>query len=160
MVYQGIFTHDNLKSLLSMTEGSVSRGEDIGFKKKAVNVMVELLQNICNHAHSPKTDSSGKPGILIISTNTKGCYISSGNYILTDWVQAIKNKIELINSLDEGALENLYSETISKEHDQLQKGAGLGFMDIRMKSGHSIESTFVACSNSISFLAINTFIAF
>lgn len=160
MVYQGIFTHENLKSLLTMTEGSVRNGEDISFKKKAVNVMVELLQNICNHAHSLKSDSTGKPGILIVSSNNKGCFISSGNYILSNRVAAIKNKIDLINRLSSEELENLYSETIMKEQEPEEKGAGLGFIDIKMKSGHAIDYTFVACSDSFSFLALNTFITF
>lgn len=160
MIYQGIFTHDNLKSLLTMTEGSVGRNEDIGFRKKAVNVMVELLQNICNHGWSPDKNTVGKHGILVVSMYQKGCLISSGNYIQNSNVELLKNKINSVNSLSEEELEKLYSETIIKEEEPGQKGAGLGFIDIKMKSGHNIDYTLVACSDSFSFLSVNSFITF
>lgn len=160
MVYQGIFTHENLKSLLTMTEGSVSRNDDISFKKKAVNVMVELLQNICNHGWSPDPDAVGKHGILVVSMLSEGCLISSGNYIQNSGVDALKEKINQINRLNSSELEDLYSETIMKEEVPGQKGAGLGFIDIKMKSGNNIDYTIVACSNSFSFLSVNSFIAY
>lgn len=160
LIYQGIFTHENLKSLLTMTEGSVSKNEDVAFKKKTVNVMVELLQNICNHASSPNKDAVGKHGILIVSSNDKGCCISSGNYIDNSKVSALKQKIDLVNTLNDSQLEDLYSETIMKEQEPGQKGAGLGFIDIKMKSGNNIDYTIVSCANAYSFISINAFIAF
>lgn len=160
MIYQGVFTHDNLKSLLTMTEGSVHREDNISFKKKAVSIMIELLQNICNHGAIIKPDSLGTPGILIVSTTQSGCCISSGNYIENEKVSIIKNKIELVNRLTKSELEDLYAETIVKEHEPHQKGASLGFIDMKLKSDHNIDFTPVACSGDYTFICINTFISF
>lgn len=158
MVYQGIFTHENLKNLLTMTEGSVGKHDHVTLKRKAVNVMVEMLQNICNHGAVVNSNLAGTPGILVISTFGHGCCISSGNYIENYKVATIKNKIELINSMNVVELENLYSETIMKESLPEEKGAGLGLIDIKLKSGNNIQMTPVKCNDKLTFLSINVFI--
>lgn len=160
LIYQGVFTHENLKSLLTMTEGSVSRNEDLAFKKKTVNVMVELLQNICNHASNPNKNAVGKHGILIVSSTAQGCCVSSGNYVENNEIESLRNKLNLVNSLNEVQLEELYATTIEQEQEPGQKGAGLGFIDIKMKSGNNIDYTIVSCANAYSFLSINAFITF
>jgi hypothetical protein len=160
MIYLGIFTHDNLKSLLSMTEGSVVKPENVAFKRKAVNVMIELLQNICNHASSIDPAMEGKPGILVVSTSEKGCRIISGNYITNGTIAGLKNKIDTVNSADEKKLEDLYTDIIMREQEPGQKGAGLGFIDIRMKTGSQIDYTFKQVNENFSFISITVFISF
>lgn len=159
MVYQGLFTHENLKSLLSMTEGSVSKTE-VGIKRKAVNVMVELLQNICNHGSAIDSDKQGIPGILVITTNEKECCVMSGNYISNDKVQKLKAKIDKANSCSEHELEEIYSEEIFKEHEPGQKGAGLGFIDMRMKSSGKIDYAIIDFNDKFSFLSVSVPIPF
>jgi coenzyme F420-reducing hydrogenase delta subunit len=160
MIYLGIFTHDNLKSLLSMTEGSLVKPENIAFKRKAVNVMIELLQNICNHASSIDPNMEGKPGILVVSTNEKGCRIISGNYITNSTLPTLQSKIDKVNTSNEKELDDLYSEIIMREQEPGQKGAGLGFVDIRMKTGSQIEYTSVTVNENFSFISITVFIPF
>ena len=51
LVYEGEFTQDITKSVLSMAERNMdSFGEQSSVKRKVFNVMVECLQNICKHA--------------------------------------------------------------------------------------------------------------
>jgi hypothetical protein len=159
MIYQGIFTHDNLKSLLTMTEGSVAKN-DIAFKRKAVNVMVELLQNICNHAGTITPEIEGKPGMLVVSTTEKGCNIMSGNYIDNATLPLFTAKVDKVNACNDGELDDLYTEIIMKEHEPGQKGAGLGFIDMRLKSGSQIDYTSKEINNDFSFISITVFIPF
>ncbi|HSY61943.1 MAG TPA: SiaB family protein kinase, partial [Cytophaga sp.] len=159
MVYQGLFTHDNLKSLLIMTEGSVARTE-VAFKRKAVNVMVELLQNICNHGSAIVPDSQGIPGILVVTTNLEGCTVMSGNYISNDKLERLQTKIDRINICEENELEEIYMEEIMKEHVPGQKGAGLGFIDMRMKSSNKIDYSIIDFDANFSFLSVSVSIPF
>lgn len=160
MIYQGVFTHDNLKSLLTMTEGSVTKADNVSFKRKAVNVMIELLQNICNHAATPDGSGEGKPGILVVSGNDKGFGIMSGNYITTNTVEAFRNKVDRVNKSNIDELNDYYSEIIMREQEPGQKGAGLGFIDIRMKTGSQINYSVTEINKEISFISITVFIPF
>ncbi len=159
MIYQGFFTHENLKSLVAMTEGSVANS-DTSFKRKVANVMVELLQNICHHGGKPNPLQEGTPGILLISVNNNNCTVHSGNYIANSTIPVLRSKLELINVSKEQELENLYSETIMKEHEPGMKGAGLGFIDIRMKSGNKIKYDFIDFNENYSFLSVSVSIGF
>ena len=159
MIYQGIFTHDNLKSLLTMTEGSVAKN-DLAFKRKAVNVMVELLQNICNHAGTLTPEKEGKPGMLIVCTTPDGCNIMSGNYISNSTIKNFTDKVDRVNKCSETELEELYTEIIMKEHLPGEKGAGLGFIDMRLKSSNKIDYSVTEINADFSFISITAFIPF
>ena len=161
MVYQGQFTHDNLKSLVTMTEGSVARTE-VEFRKKAANVMVELLQNICNHGAVPKDDgiTQGVPGILVITTEATSCSIMAGNYINKENIGMLTAKIDRANNTPIEKLDDIYQEEIMKDHDPSQKGAGLGFIDMRMKSSNKIEYGLVDFDGNFSFLSVSVSIPF
>ena len=51
LVYEGEFTQEITKSVLSMAEKNMETlNEEVGIKKKVFNVMVECLQNICKHS--------------------------------------------------------------------------------------------------------------
>lgn len=160
MVYQGQFTHDNLKSLVTMTEGSVARTE-VEFRKKAANVMVELLQNICNHGGVPAGENTqGVPGILVITTETTNCSVMAGNYISKDKIGKLSAKIDKANNTPFKELDDIYQEEIMKDHDPGQKGAGLGFIDMRMKSSNKIDYSLVDFDSNFSFLSISVTIPF
>jgi hypothetical protein len=160
MIYQGIFTHDNLKSLLSMTEGSVAGSDDLAFKRRSANVMVELLQNICNHASKLNEAEEGKPGMIVVSSDPNGFKITSGNYVDAASSKILCEKIDAVNSANEETLEAMYAETIIKEFEAGQKGAGLGFIDMKMKSKHNIDYTLLPFKDNFSFITIAVLIPF
>lgn len=159
MVYQGQFTHDNLKSLLTMTEGSVARTE-VEFRRKAANVMVELLQNICNHGSVPSGNGQGVPGVLVITSDVDGCSVMAGNYISKDKVAKLSAKIDKANNCELSQLEDIYQEEIMKDRDPSEKGAGLGFIDMRMKSSNKIDYRLVDFDTNFSFLSVSVSIPF
>ncbi|MGZ3930166.1 MAG: SiaB family protein kinase [Bacteroidia bacterium] len=160
MIYQGVFTQDNLKSLLSMTEGSVAGSDNVVFKRRAANVMVELLQNICNHAACPDNCEEGKPGMIVVSTSNGGFSITSANYIGNQTKDQVCSRIEKVNAASDTELEDLYSDVILKEQEAGQKGAGLGFIDMKMKSGNKILSSVIPHNDLFSFISISVFIPF
>jgi hypothetical protein len=158
MVYQGVFTQENLRNLITMTEGSVSKNESIGYKKKVFSIMVEMLQNICNHSSRPDEKLAGNPGIIVVSTKDEGSYLYSGNYIENENIEVLSDKINRVNNSTTEELEELYNETILLDHTPEQKGAGLGFIDIKMKSGSDIQYTVEPFNENYSFFTLTSFI--
>ncbi|MGE0569374.1 MAG: SiaB family protein kinase [Bacteroidia bacterium] len=159
LIYQGFFTHDNLKNLLIMLEGSVNKGE-LAYKKKATNIMIELLQNICHHGANPEQKTNGIPGIIMVASNHDGFYVMSGNYIKNEFIDKLKSKIDKINGASLKELEDIYSEEIMKDEVPGQKGAGLGFIDIRLKGGNEIDYSIVDFNVNFSFLSVSVFVPF
>lgn len=159
LVYQGLFTHENLKSLLTMTEGSVSQTAVV-IRRKAANIMVELLQNICNHGSALSNDQQGIPGILVVCSSNHQCSVLSGNYIHKDKFEQLSAKIDRANNCKLEELEEIYTEEIMKDTEPGQKGAGLGFIDMRMKSSNKIDYSIVDFNSNFYFLSITVTIPF
>src|SRR4051812_36213153 len=111
LIYEGDFTQETTKSILSMTERNLeSSGEESGIKKRIFNVMVEALQNIVKHSDEAKegTDTNHHAAIFLIGHEKSQYSIMSGNPIKTANIPSLKNALERINSLDKDGLKELY----------------------------------------------------
>lgn len=155
--FQGQFKHENVTGLLSMVEGSAYINENQAFKKTSVSIMIELLQNISYHAVG-LNNSEDRPGLFMVSDSNNVCSLITGNYVESSKVEELKNKIKLVNALNIDEMEQLYLETIVLEQSEQTPGAGLGFIDIRIKSRNKIEVETVPSINDKTFLIIKTFI--
>ena len=157
--FQGQFRHENVRSLLSMAEGSMYLAEKFSFKKASVAIMIELLQNISYHAAGIH-NTEERPGLFMVADNNNVCSLITGNYIENSKIEALVSKIDFVNSLDNDAIEKLYLETILLEQDEQKTGAGLGFIDIRIKSKNKIEIEMVPYINDKTFVIIKANISY
>ena len=159
LIYQGQFTHENLKNLLSMTESSVVSGDNLAFKRKSVNIMIELLQNISHHGARPDPSREGRPGILVVSYRDGTCLLSAGNYVDHEQENKLKVKLDEVNVAGERKLDKLYAEIIMREDEVGAKGAGLGFVDMKMKSGMKLDYEMIPVNEQFSFFTLQVRIA-
>ncbi|MBL0047668.1 MAG: hypothetical protein IPP32_06175 [Bacteroidetes bacterium] len=156
LFYHGLFGHENLKSLLKMTAGSTFENENVTFKKTSMALMIELLQNICFHGVSKNNNSDEKPGIFMVADSAENCSLLSGNYIKNSCVEKISNRIQELNAMGLKELNRLFLDVLLKETQENTRGAGLGFIDVRLKTGNPIEMDITPYSEELSFLLIKT----
>jgi hypothetical protein len=157
LVYEGEFTQEITKSVLSMTERNLeSVGEESNIKRKVFNVMVECLQNICKHADAAETKVEEKGAVFMIGKEDGNYVITSGNYIMNDQVSKLNEKLMHINSLDKDGLKTYYKELIKSSELSDKGGAGLGFVDIARKSGSKLEFDFEKVNDQYSFFSFKT----
>jgi hypothetical protein len=158
LVYEGEFTQEITKSVLSMAERNMdSLGEESSIKRKVFNVMVECLQNIVKHGDDFEEDIVGKnKAIFIIGKNDNLYEITSGNPVKNETAEKLKEKLEHINSLDKEGLKTLYKEIIKNNKLSDKGGAGLGFVDMARKSGRPLEFVFTPIDDQSSFFSLKT----
>jgi hypothetical protein len=157
LVYEGEFTQEITKSVLSMTERNLeSVGEESSIKRKVFNVMVECLQNICKHADTFEASKEEKGAVFMIGREDGNYVITSGNFIMNDQITGLKGKLDHINSLDKEGLKGYYKELIKSSELSDKGGAGLGFVDIARKSGHKLEFDFEKVNEDYSFFSFKT----
>ena len=158
LVYEGEFTQEITKSVLSMAERNMdSMGEESSIKRKVFNVMVECLQNICKHAdeYDPNSQLSNK-AIFMIGKQEGEYVITTGNPIQNQKVAFLNDKLQQINSLDKEGLKALYKDIIKNGDLSERGGAGLGFVDMARKSGQKLEFGFEPMSDNWSFFSLKT----
>src|ERR1022692_3780550 len=95
LAYRGFFSQEITKALLAGTEKKLLlEGVDSTIKKKVFNVMVECLQNICKH----EDDLSSS--LFMIGKLLDDYVLYSGNIIMQNKKQSLRNKLEAINSMN------------------------------------------------------------
>ena len=156
LVYQGDFTQESTKSILSMAERNLdSSGEDSSIKRKVFNVMVEALQNIVKHTDELiDGQTRSHAAIFLIGKQANRYSIMSGNPVRKSNVDKLKKNLEHINGLDKDGLKELYKEIIKNTTISEKGGAGLGFVDMARKSGGKLEFEFPEMNTEYCFFCL------
>ncbi len=159
--FKGDITKDLLSSIYQIIENRLEHdAEDQKRKKKFYHVLVECLQNMYHHMESLKEipNEGGKQAASAIFTicrsNDGGYKILTGNFILTENVEGLKERIEYINNLDPVSLKAYYLEKLNSNELSDKGGAGLGIIDIARKSGNRIEYDFEEVNTPYSFFTL------
>ncbi|MCB0489012.1 MAG: SiaB family protein kinase [Cyclobacteriaceae bacterium] len=162
LIYEGDFTQETTKSILTMAERNLeSSGEESTIKKRIFNVMVEALQNIVKHSDETECPERGRhhSAIFLIGNEQSRYSIMSGNPIRKENMPGLKASLEKINSLDKEGLKELYKEIIKSTTLSDKGGAGLGFVDMARKSGEKLEWSFVDVDAESAFFCLKVNIA-
>lgn len=162
LVYEGEITHQITKAFTSLTESNMAKEEESGtVQRKVFHVMVECLQNISKHADDFATNDylySGR-GIFMVSKGETEYTVTTGNALENNKIDDLKKMLEGINNLEKEELNELYKKQIKEGRLSEKGGAGLGFIDIRRKTGKRLEYHFLPISENISFFLLTSTIS-
>lgn len=147
IVYHGKVTQATIDGFSAMTQEELSeKKENKVVSKRVYHVMIEALQNICKHADSTSEDSSdslehglAKEGIFLIGDNESEYFVTTGNQISMNNAIRLRNMLDKINSMDKEQLKELYRTTMETTGISSKGGAGLGFIDMKKKTGTEYE---------------------
>jgi hypothetical protein len=170
--FKGAITSELLTSILQIMETKLDNLDEAPkTKKKVFNVLVECLQNLYHHiedtpAHAvANTNGAEKPmstsllnersAIFMIGREEEYYSIITGNFIQTDQVDNLKEKLDLINGMDRDELKAFYKSVLNNGEMSEKGGGGLGMIDIARKSGQRLEYSFMSVDEQNSFFSLN-----
>ncbi len=156
--YSGIFNQENLVSLLGIIEKQM-KGTAIT-KIKTFNVMVEMLQNLVKHAdHFQLNQVVGNHGIFFITEDTEKFILTTGNYIKNEKVNGLANHLFHVNALDPKGLNAFYNKNLMNvEREKKRLGAGLGIIDMRLKSQDKLDYNFEKIDEYFTFFTLRIYV--
>lgn len=155
LVYQGHFTQETTKSILTMAERSLeATEEDPAIKRKVFSVLVESLQNIVKHNDDVSEGIHKQRAIFLIGRESDRYTIMSGNPLHKRRMGELKSTLDRINTLDKEGLKDLYRDIIQDTTISEKGGAGLGFVDMARKSGEKLGYDFPEMSEDFSFFCL------
>jgi len=162
LVYEGEITHQITKAFTSLTESNMAKEEESGtVQRKVFHVMVECLQNISKHADDFAASDylfAGR-GIFMVSKGEAEYSVTTGNAIDNSKRSYLTEMLEKINSLDKDELNEMYKKQIKEGQLSDKGGAGLGFIDIKRKTGQPLEYHFLPINDNISFFLLTSTIS-
>ena len=170
--FKGEISSELLTSILHITETKLDRmQEEPKIKKKVFNVLVELMQNLYHHIDEMKAaapvvtevvsdeNNESKAAILMIGKEGNNYYILTGNHILNEKIDSLRDRLDKINSLSKEELKALYQEILNNEEFSNKGGGGLGMIDIVRKSGQKLAYSFQPVNDKHSFFSLHIKIA-
>ena len=157
MVYKGDFAKASILPILKIFEDSIQNLDgNINIKKRVYIIMVELLENISDHAVELNVENQElKEGIFILGRKDNMYTISTGNKVDNEQVPKIKAYIESLNQLNYSELRKLYVKNLRKTKNVDSGFDGLGLIDIVSESSDNINFEFKKLNKQQTFFSIS-----
>lgn len=152
MVFNSGFSKEGLMNMLSIMEKQVLTSGEQG--KKVYNITLEMLENIIHHGSNIGEDHVVKPGIFYIREKSEDYILNAGNYILNSNVDSFKEKLVELNALSIKELDEVYMERLEEQKLEPSKEAGLGILDMHLKSSNDMIFRFCDINEKLSFFTI------
>jgi len=165
MTFKGNISSELVSNVLEVVESKMdSHNESSKIRKKVYNVLVESLQNLYHHIEVlpdvMKEEYDSKFGIMVVSRESGQYRISTGNFVTSDKVDVLKNKIDKINSMGKDELKDMYKFILNHQRLSEKGGGGLGLVDIARKTGNNLDYTFENYNDTYYFFNLDVFIDF
>lgn len=122
--------------------------------KRVYFIVVECLENILKHAELELSENPATNPYITVRKNNEKIVVRAGNPIAGDAIENIVQRLESINNSDEKVLKSLYENKIRSELLTNEKCAGLGFIQMALKSGNKIIYSFKTLTNGFSYFEI------
>jgi len=160
LYYKGNVDSDVINHVLDTVEYKlVEVNEQAKLRKKVYNVLVESLQNLYHHVDKVPEDfedqKSEKFGLLKIEKVVGGYKIITGNFVRTDHVELLEEKINKINKSSHEEIKELYKFILNHQRISEKGGGGLGLVDMARKTGNKLVYTFKQYNETYSFFYLD-----
>jgi hypothetical protein len=157
MVYKGDFAKASILPILKIFEDSIQNLDgNINIKKRVYIIMMEMLENIVDHAKNNIHENRElKEGIFILGKKENDYLISTGNIVETSRVSSLKEYIVKLNNMDYSELRKLYVKNLKKSKIVDSSYEGLGLIDIVSESTDNIKFHFEPINENDTFFSIN-----
>jgi len=164
LYYKGNIDSDLINRVLDTVEAKMVTGNERSkLRKKVYNVLVESLQNLYHHVEKVpegfEDQTSDKYGLLAVNKVDNGYKIITGNFIGTNNVEMLEEKIKRINRSSHEELTELYKFILNHQRISSKGGGGLGLVDIARKSGNKLEYLFKEYNEKSSFFCLKILVS-
>jgi hypothetical protein len=122
--------------------------------KRVYALVVECLENICQHSELKLTKNPDMQSHITVSKVNGKIVINSGNTVTGSEMDILSNRIDHINSLNSTTLQILYEDKLKSDFPKNVKCAGLGFIFMALKSGNKLSYSFTPLNNGYSYFEL------
>jgi hypothetical protein len=163
LFYKGNVDSDVINRILDDVENQlVTSNEQSRLRKKVYNVLVESLQNLFHHVDRVPDDfedqTSEKFAILAVRKVENGYRIITGNFVLSENVEKLEEKIKRINRSSHEEIKELYKFILNHQRISAKGGGGLGLVDIARKTGNKLDYSIFKYNDNYSFFYLDILI--
>jgi len=156
IVWSGHISADIEDEVLSLTESTLSE-EDIesSTRRRVFSIMVELLENISKY--NPGREHGEKFGIPVamVRMEDEKFNLSTGNLILNQSVNDLREKLDTINSYDYAELKDLFLSSLKEQTTESDSTGNMGLITVSRKSGSKLNYRFQQVNDMFSYFILS-----
>ena len=158
--FKGEFSAELLTSILHIMESKMLElSIPMQMKKRVFNVLVECFQNLYHHIDKGYSDApmdaAKNSALVMVKYVDNKIMVLTGNYIPKVSTHDLKQKLVLVNELDEKELRELYQQRLLNNSVSQKGTAGLGIIDLARKSKNELGYEFVEVNDDYSFFCLS-----
>jgi hypothetical protein len=154
MAFTGHFDHllttlllVNVKNKLSVMEAST------GIDKRVYSILVECIENVSKHCL--QANSKDDIATFLLAKSDDKYTIVTGNHIMNSDIPILKSKLDKVAASNHAELKQMYRDQILSKRTE-ENCAGLGLIDIAIKSGNQIKYEFLPLTENTTFYILQT----
>lgn len=160
LAYKGSITAELITNVLGVVESKLDHVIDkSSTKKKIYNILVESLQNLYHHVDDLPDEVNESMdihfGIFVISKVGESYDIRTGNFIRTDKINKLKERLDKIKSLSREELKELYKFVLNNQKFSDKGGGGLGLIDIARRTNGRVSYEFDDYDDNYAFFVLS-----
>ena len=155
--YTGSINSDTMLALLAEAENKFSCLNSPDIKKRILEIMTELLQNIAHHGVLTKPENKEYANSFLLEKREGGFIITTANLIGDNKITSLGERIENLNSCSSEELKSQYQNQL-RNGKLAGENAGLGLIDIIRKSGNLILFKFAPADNNYSLFTVKVLV--
>lgn len=134
----GDFSQTKVDSTIKLIESSIMEaGDKRQTMRRICSVLIEILQN--TSLHGAKDGNGRMHAYLILSRNSAGYRVHTGNLLLKSDLPRLQEKMTELVGMDKNALRKMYIETLCNEDFTYKGGAGLGLLTIAKRAKDEVK---------------------
>ncbi len=152
-VFRGEITEKNSLPLLTLLESEMKEDSfDLSGRKRLFMYVLESLQNIVKHGgHTGHTIMP----LVSYSKTDDGYMINTGNVVTESQCGKLREELEKINSLDVQDIKALYRQILETTGFSEKGGAGLGLLEMAVKTGNRLDYDFIPLEEGLSYFVLS-----
>lgn len=131
--------------------------------KRVFSVFVEQAQNIIRYSAEKLTapapgGSRISSGMITVGSEDGQFFVACGNVMLREDVYRLRERLELLRSLDPAGIKAYYLKQIREPAEAASEGASIGLIEIARRASRPIEFDFTEMDEATVFYCLKCFI--
>lgn len=155
LIWSGHISPDVEKEVLSFTETKLSE-EDIesNLRRRVFSILVEILENVAKYSPGKEAEEKFGMPVAMIRLVDKEYALTTGNLILNENVNHLREKLDTINKYDKVGLKELFRKSLSGQTISTDSTGNMGLIDMARKSGSKLIYMFEKINDLYSYYTL------
>ena len=155
LLWSGHITPDVGKEVISFTETKLSQDDiEANLRRRVFSILVEIIDNVAKYSPGDEAEEKFGMPVAIIRFENKTYSLTTGNLILNEKVDHLKEKLDIINQYDKVGLKELFRKSLSGQTISSESTGNMGLIDMARKSGSKLVYEFEKINDQFSYYTL------